>query len=60
MVTYERIYQQWYATDEPWGGCANRGNLERVIRLLDEAWREGFKDGAGRPPFPPDSPYYRG
>ena len=33
-VTYEQVWQAWHDTSEPWGGCADREAVERVMALL--------------------------
>jgi len=32
--TYEQVYQAWHGTTESWGGCADSGAVERVMRLF--------------------------
>jgi hypothetical protein len=29
----EAVWQAWYGTDEPWGGCADRERIDRVLDI---------------------------
>lgn len=55
-ITGEAIYQAWHGTDEPWGGCADRAAVERVLALIERggagAELAGPRD-AGRPEWDP-------
>lgn len=36
VITYEQVYNAWHGRplDEPWGGCADREAIERVMQLI--------------------------
>jgi hypothetical protein len=40
VITYEQVYQAISGTDQPWGGCHRREQVERVMRLIlgDSVW----------------------
>lgn len=37
IPTAEQVWQAWHGTDEPWGGCADKEAVMRILRLVTGA-----------------------
>jgi hypothetical protein len=55
----DEVFSDVHVHDDLWARDMARAIVDSVLpRARYEAWCEGFTAGAGRPAFPPDSPYY--